>query len=254
MKNAKVYAKRFATLMRRIKAKHPAQPTEPAEPVAQLVIAFLEWNASRSAARAAYDRLLAKMVDHNELRVSHAHEIVAILGKQYPKVQERSERLHDTLHDIFMREQAVNLGELTKKGKKEIRQYLGSLKGITPYVAAQVTLRCFGGHAVPVDDRLADLLAAVDAVDSEASIGDIESFLERQIKADGAIEAHEALMTWRDAGSGRVTLNGLTGRTKKKRATVQNTKKKTNKKKTKAKIKTKLKTKAKTKTKKKTKR
>ena len=86
--------------MRRIKAKHPAQPTEPVEPmepVAQLVVAFLEWNASRSAARAAYDRLLAKMVDHNELRVSHTHEIAVILGKQYPQVQERSERLHRAL-------------------------------------------------------------------------------------------------------------------------------------------------------------
>ncbi|MAE64269.1 MAG: hypothetical protein CMJ18_08330 [Phycisphaeraceae bacterium] len=191
--------------MRRIRSNHSSEAQEPAEAVTQLVVAFLEWNASRRSARAAHRRLLDAMVDNNDLRVSSPDEIMEVLGPRYPLAQERSERMHEALHDIFMREQAVNLDHLARLTKKEVRDYLNTLPGITPYVAAQVTLMCFGGHAVPVDDQLADLLREQEVVDPDATLPEIESFLERQIKADSAVDSHAVLMAWVDAGSQRVS-------------------------------------------------
>ena len=205
MKNSPLYSKRFASLFRRIKASHRKDPPEPAAPVAQLVIAFLEWNASRRVSRTAYRRLIENMVDHNELRVCHPHEVVELIGPDYPLAEHRAQRMLESLRSIFLREQAVTLDMLTRRGKKDVRAYLDGLHGMAPYVAAQVTLLCFGGHAVPVDDQLADLLRAAQVVDPEATLAEIEAFLERQVKADQAVATHTALMAWVDAGTRRVS-------------------------------------------------
>lgn len=199
MKNATAHARRFASLLRQIRKDHPPEHVEPAEPITQLVVAFLEWNASRAQAAAAHQRLLAAVVDHNDLRVSHPLELVQILGEGYPLAQERSERLHEALHDIYMREQGVTLDDLGARPKREVREYLGTLHAMVPYVAAQVTLLCFGGHAVPVDDQLARLLVENEAAETGSTVGEIESFLERNVKMEKAIETHAILMAWVDA-------------------------------------------------------
>ena len=204
MKNTSTYARRFASLYRRIRTKHAAEPDGPASSIIQLVISFLEWNASRKAAETACQRLMSRMVDINDLRVSHPHEVVALLGPRYLQVEERTQRLLEALQEIFQREQTVTLDMLATRSKKEVRAYLDSLPGVPPYVAAQVTLVCFEGHAVPVDDRLAELLRAGEIVDPQATVEQIESFLERQIRAEKAPEAHAALRAWVDAGTRRV--------------------------------------------------
>jgi len=223
VKNAGVYAKKFNGLLRRIKTKYDTKSPEPAEPVRQLVIAFFEWNASRAAAASAYRRVMSKMVDINDLRVSHPYEVAAMVGSRFPLVEQRVARLNEALHGIFLREQTVSLDALASRSKKDVRAYFDSLPGMPPYVAAQVTLYCFGGHAVPVDDQLADLLRHEAVVDPEADLGEIESFLTHQIKADNAIGAHAALMAWVDAGPQRVS------GAKSTRAKVSKTKKKKSK-------------------------
>lgn len=227
MKNSPLYSKRFASLFRRIKADHRKDPPEPATPVAQLVIAFLEWNASRRASRTAYRRLIENMVDHNELRVCHPHEVIELIGPDYPLAEHRAQRMLESLRSIFLREQAVTLDMLARRGKKDVRVYLDGLHGMAPYVAAQITLLCFGGHAVPVDDQLADLLRAAQVVDPEATLAEIEAFLERQVKADKAAETHATLMAWVDAGARRVTTGAartVASRTPRKKTTTRITK------------------------------
>ncbi len=216
---------RLTTLLRVTKSKHRTDVPEPAEPVAQLIRAFLEWNASRPKARGALKRLTEHFVDFNELRVSFPYEVEALLGPNYPTAGERAERLHEALNMLFQREQAVSLESLEPRSKKDVRTYLDTLAGVPPYVAAQVTLLCFHGHAVPVDEQLADLLREHEIVAEDATLEAIESFLQRHIKADQAVETHARLMAWVDAGSRRASLDRGSRTTKKK--TTKSTKKKT---------------------------
>ena len=88
---------------------------------------------------------------------------------------------------------------LAKKSKKDIRTYLDTIPSMPPYVAAQVTLLSFTGHAVPVDDVLADRLRAEGVVDPEATVDQIASFLERQIRAADGVKAHGSLRAWTDS-------------------------------------------------------
>ena len=235
--------------MNRIKKSYPGEQPEPLDPIGQIVLGFLQWESTTKAAQAAYDRLMAAMVDHNDLRVSHPQEIVAAIGVKYPMAKERAEHLLAALQGVYLREHAVTLERLTRRPKKEVRAYLDSLPGIKPYVAAQVTLLCFDGHAIPADESLADLLRKEGVVDPEASVEQIGAFLERRIRASDSVKTYAALRAWVDARGSRRS-GGAAAKTKK--TTKKTTKKKTTKKTTKKKpAKTKKTTKKKT-TKKKT--
>lgn len=236
MKNESTYAKKFATLFRKIKsATKSAEPAPQRDPIVQLVLGFLTWNTTRRQAEDAYDRIMPEMVDHNDLRVTHAHVVADLLGDGYEQAGERASRLREALHEIFRREHAVSLDSLAAMTKKQARNYLDTLPGMTPYVAAQMLLTCFGGHAVPVDDRLADLLRDEGAVDPEASIEQIEAFLERQIKSGEGAAAHAHLQAWADSkrrrtGAARATDDTPTPRPTKKKPTTKKKKTTTRKK------------------------
>jgi len=208
-KSSTAYGQKFTTLLNKIKRAHRADMPDLRDPITELIIGFLQWNASRRMAQSALTRIEDTVVDHNDLRVSHTDEIVNMIGAGYPQASERAARLHDSLQEIFAREHTLALDVLADKPKKEARGYLESLPGMTPYVAAHVTLRSFDGHAIPVDDRLADLLRHEQVVDSEADVSEITGFLERHILADSAPQAYAALKAWADAGTRRVS----TGRT-----------------------------------------
>lgn len=214
MKNESSFAKKFAPLFRKLKKSIDAQPADPLDPIGQLVLSFLQWNATTKAAQTAFDQLMHVTVDYNDLRVSHAQEIIAVLGARYPNAQDRAQRLLKALQEIYLRERAMQLDTLAKKPKKEVRAYLDTLPGVPPYVAAQVTLLCFGGHAVPVDDILAQRLRSELVVDPEASIEQIQSYLERQIRANEGPQAHAILRSWIDTSPRRAGAAGP--KTKKK--------------------------------------
>ncbi len=252
MNNEARFAKKLTTLLNRLKKSVGAEQPEPLDPINQIVLGFLQWESTTKAAKAAYDRLVSAMVDHNDLRVSHPQEIMTAIGVKYPLAKERAGHLLAALQGVYLREHAVTLERLARRPKKEVRAYLDSLPGMKPYVAAQVTLLCFDGHAVPADEALAELLRKEGVVDPEASVEQIGSFLERRIRASDAVKAHAALRVWVDARGGRRS-SGSTG---KKTATTKTTTKKKTTKKTTAKTKTRPKTKKTTKkktTKKKTK-
>ena len=168
------------------------------EPIAQLVVSFLTWNATVEQAEHAYDKVMSNVVDLNELRVSMAPDVVAMIGTRYPAAEMRALRLLESMNEVFEREHDFKMHSVKDKGKRDQREYLDTLPGIPPYVAAQVALVCFGAHAMPVDDKLVALLAAKGIVEADTAPAEAESWLLRQVKAGDALEAHFALQQWAD--------------------------------------------------------
>ncbi len=232
MKNEAQYAKPFAALWKKISAAHKGEPRPAAaDPVTQLVIGFLEWNSSSTKrAGEAHARLMAQLVDLNDLRVSLPHELIALIGADYPLAEERAIRLHEVLNEIYIREHDISLADVASKPKKQIRQYLDTLPGMTNYVASQAMLLCFGAHAVPVDDHLLALLKEQQAVDPEATVDEASAFLERQIKASDGPAAHALLTAWSDQHKLREDVVLPSPTTPAGRAAAQRSTKKTSKK------------------------
>ncbi|MCC6578843.1 MAG: hypothetical protein IT440_00240 [Phycisphaeraceae bacterium] len=198
MKNEAQYAKPIATLLKKIRT---AKVTPPAarDSITQMVLGFLEWNATRDQAEAAHQRLMAELVDCNDLRVSLTDDVVVLLGTDYPDAEVRCIRMQESLQEVFIREYEVSLEVLSGKPKKVVRQYLDTLPGMPGYVAAQVTLLNFAGHAIPVDDRMAALLEAEGCVEPGSTVEEISAFMERQVKAGEGIEIHHAMRCWADS-------------------------------------------------------
>jgi len=167
--------------------------------VQELVFSFLLWDASTTQARNLMKRLCETFVDLNELRVCLADELAEVFGDRYPRAWERAQRLRATLHDLYKREHGMRLSHLAQSGKRDTRGYLDSLDGIPAFVAARMFLLGFGGHAIPCDSRLVELLADEGAIDKDMTDpADAGSWLERQIRAADAQEAGLLLQAWSD--------------------------------------------------------
>jgi hypothetical protein len=196
--------KKLTGLLRRLRKGSDAPPAagetpDLGEPVlSQLVLSMLMWEASSGQARSALRRVRDSVVDLNELRVCVPDEIETMLGERYPLAGERALRLRSVLHEVFRRQHTMSLAHLADLGKREARVYLETLPGMTSYAAARVVVATLGGHAVPVDDRLRDLLAGEGAVPRTMRVEEAGSWIEHHVKAEDALGTHLLLQAWSD--------------------------------------------------------
>lgn len=192
------HAKKLAAHLKSIKHAYSPEPHEPRTPMEEFVLSFLLWESTRAKADLALKRVLSGVVDINELRVCRPADVVSMLGKQYPLVEERAQRLKAALHEIFLREYAVSLDKPIAMNKRDGRKYIESLEGMTPYVAARVTLVCLGGHAVPLDRKLLAQLVEAGVLEPDLDEIKAQGILERHIMANESLECHALLQAWSD--------------------------------------------------------
>jgi endonuclease III len=202
--DTKKQEKAFATVLKKAQSKWSGEEADELEPISELVFSFLTWNATVRQADTAFGKIMSQVVDLNELRVSLTNEIIEMIGVRYPDASNRVIRMLQTMMEIYEREYDYKMGSLGNKSKREQREYLDTLPGMTPFVAARVALLSFGAHAMPVDDRLLVLLTKAGVFEPGTTPADAESWLTRQVKAGDAMEAYLALQEWAD--SQRVTL------------------------------------------------
>lgn len=196
------YPRVFDALVRKLRERHGQPPPDPRGLLDQFVWSFLLWDAQADDAERALKRIATAVVDFNELRVCLPDEIVSMLGVRYPRAPERAVRLKTSLHDVYLREHAVDFDHLKDKNKRVARQYLDSLDGCPPFVAARMMAVGLGGHAAPLDDRLLARLAGAGVFDEGTALDRAEGLLERHIKAEDALETHLLVMLGCEDGGG----------------------------------------------------
>lgn len=175
----------------------PAPAVEHGEPlVDELLRGLLQWEATHAQARTAYEKILAAIVDYNELRVMLPHEIVGVLGPRFPRAEERAERIRAVLNDVFDREHALTLEHLRDMPKREARVYVESLTGITRFAIGRLMLLGLGAHAFPLDERLMTRLVAAGAVSDEGGVDGAAGRLERALRSGESREAYELIELW----------------------------------------------------------
>ncbi|MEO0475351.1 MAG: hypothetical protein AAF085_05160 [Planctomycetota bacterium] len=202
--DTKKQEKAFAAVLKKAKSKWSGEEADELEPIAELVFSFLMWNATSRQADTAFGKIMAQVVDLNELRVSLTNEVIEMIGVRYPDANSRIIRMLQSMMEIFDREHDYKMGSLAARSKREQRDYLDTLPGMTPFVSARVALLSFGAHAMPVDDRLLTLLTKAGVFEPGTTPADAEGWLTRQVKAGEAMDAYLALQEWSD--SQRVTL------------------------------------------------
>jgi endonuclease III len=175
-------------MVARLVKSAPARKPEATDPITRLIRAFLEYDCDETRTSAAERKIVDNMVDFNELRVTPAIELAALLGVRYPFAESRCSGLHRTLQSIFDREHHMRLDRVKEMKKAEIRPYFQSLAGITPYVEAAVSVDCFGITAAPVDTKLLLWLISKDALPEGIDIRSAQQAIEKCLKAGEAEE------------------------------------------------------------------
>lgn len=212
--NSQDSAKKLTGLLRRIRKGAVPDEAESRDPVEVLIRSFLLWDSTTAKASAAYKRLMDHVVDFNDLRVSMPDELVAWIGPRYPNAAERCQRMRAALQHTYKREHAVSLDRLHGLGRREVKQYLRSLDGISPYVADRVTLLCFEAHCIPVDERLRRAMIKAGVCDDAVTVNDLSGWLARQVKAADGTATHYALQTWSDRPGSRTVSKKKTARSR----------------------------------------
>jgi outer membrane biosynthesis protein TonB len=182
------------------------------DPVAVLVHSWLLWESSSEQAATAMSKLIEQRVDFNELRVSLPHEVAGIIGKRYPRVEERLHGIRRTLHDLFLRRHELSFEYLAEKGKRDVKAEVESLDGITPFVSARLLRISFDVHAMPADDQLSALLHENDVIDEPVEPEDLAGWLGTAVKADEAVAAIAAMQAAVDAAWDAGTMTKLVRR------------------------------------------
>lgn len=210
MKNNAVYAARLSKLLKELRRSAEPAPAPQRTPLEHLIYAFLAWNTTRNQADQAFNRLKRASVDLNDLRVTDPVEIAEILGTRYSKASERAQRLVLVLRGVYQVEHAMEMERITAMPKREARSTLEQMPGMVPFVSASVLLFGLGAHAIPVDDQLVARLRADEVVDPEATIEQVQSFLEHNIRADDAVASHQLLRPYAERAV-KVSLGSATG-------------------------------------------
>ena len=192
-------ASKLDALLKKLPAGSLPELVDASDPVAVLIFSFLLWESTTTEAVNAYQKLQDAVVDENDLRVSLPYEIAEQTEQTDSRALERCQRLRASLSEIYRREHAVVLDSVRELGKRDCRKYFDDLEGMSPFVAARVSLFCFDVHGMPVDDHLRSLLVEVEIIDQSTELAEVGPWLARQIKAADAIEAHLKLQAWSDA-------------------------------------------------------
>jgi endonuclease-3 len=189
MKHGAEYAKRIRHLYHQLRRQYgKPPPPDHTEPIEQLILGILARDTTEAKAQAAFRRLRESLVDHNELRVTPAVELAETLGPDLPDAATRAQNLVDALNAIYDRHNVVDLSFLRDKPVRDAREYLRALPGVDEFTAARVVLYSLGGHAIPVDQSMVWVLRKENLVPPEATLSEVQAFLERHISAQEAAE------------------------------------------------------------------
>jgi endonuclease III len=197
----------------------PAEATfveSDADPIEEMVWSLLLWETTAAKAERAFKRIRAAVVDLNEFRVCMPDEVVDLLGRGYPNVNERADALLRSLHDVYRREHKVTLEPLRAVNKRDAKKYLESIDGLPRFAAARVTLVALGGHAIPVDEQMRAGMIEAGAIDADTDLDQAASLLERCVKASDAMATHASMLAWAQGDSSKKSASSTRKPTKKR--------------------------------------
>ncbi|MHC4572778.1 MAG: hypothetical protein ACYS76_01380 [Planctomycetota bacterium] len=218
MKNSREYSRKVRKLYSSLKRKRSkVQRVVFDDAVDALVYAIVSERLSSAAAQSAIKAFGDYFADSNDLRVSRAEEVVEVLGRDTPLTRDIALTLTKALGAVFEKYNTVSLKALKKLGKKQARQILGKMNGVSAFAVDYCMLTALQGHAIPLTRNMIDYLRNNELVHPEADDQEIEGFLAKQISAENAHEFYALLRRESESRRARKKKK-TTGRTKRKTA------------------------------------
>ena len=157
------------------------------EVLVQLIYSALLENRPAAAALEAFETIENSFIDWNELRVSTARE----LGELLPMLNDplnSCERLRQTLQTIFQATYKFDLEEWRDKGEEAFRDYLETIRYVTPFMRSYTVNAVFRKSGVPLDEGAFRVLRLLDLIDVDEANREVPIGLERAFSKSDALE------------------------------------------------------------------
>jgi endonuclease III len=193
MKNANKHSDDLKHLQKRLLKEIKPEPRQTLDALDALVRGAMSYDVTDTRADDAMKAIGKEFVDLNELRVATDLEIQELLGVRYPEIEERVAMITQSLNDIFEREHTMSLDRLKAVSKRDARQFIRELPGITPFVEAYVMLYAFDGNAFPMDLEMLGYLRDQEIVEEEATLEEAQKFVENHVKGEEIYDFYVAL-------------------------------------------------------------
>lgn len=124
--------------------------------------------------------------DFNELRVSHVDEIAHSLDKDVTDRAGKARRIVQVLQFVFETTYSYDLEQMRRKPLKQAQKQISKIAGVTPFVVNAVVQRSLGGHALPIDQTMSEILLTLEIADPPTSDDQAMSSIEHLVpKAKG---------------------------------------------------------------------
>ncbi len=188
MKNAPLYTRRTKKLFAQLKresakpAAAPAEPVDTADATRVLLLGVFCNHGPESKATAALDKLMAAMVDLNDLRVTPVSEIVEIAGVGFPHCRRAAEEVSQVLASIFNRIHDLDLSFLRGLGKKSAAAFINSLDGLSGHASAFFKQRHLGMHLIPLDVNMFAYLIKGEFIAERTAVAEAQRFCAGLVK------------------------------------------------------------------------
>ncbi len=184
MKNTKEYAQKIKKLFIALKkGAGKIKKPEFANPVESLIFAAVCQDVSEIETKVIIKKLESHFVDKNDLRVSRSEEIIEVAGKAVPSIEKIAKRLTTLLNSVFYKYDMINLNELGMQGKRNAKETLEKLNGITEFVNSYVMMTAVDAHTIPLTEKMFEYLVSNELVPENSTLAQAASFLERQVPA-----------------------------------------------------------------------
>jgi endonuclease III len=188
MKDSKKYAKQIQVLFKKIKGPAKIQPPEYQDPMESLVFGLLTENLTIHDTEAAMKRFHECFVDLNDLRVSRTEEVFEMFGQKSDALRQSAGSVSKVLNTVFNKTNSISLESLKKIGKRQVKELLHKIDGVTDFAIDYCMLTAFEAHAIPLTGSMVDYMKNTGLAHSEATREEIQGFLAKQISADKAYE------------------------------------------------------------------
>ncbi|MFN3153640.1 hypothetical protein [Bremerella sp.] len=167
----------------------------------QLVFSAILENAPHKVAEECYGMLQSEYFDWNEVRVTSVPELAEMFAK-HPNSEAAATRVKTLLQNIFEAIYTYDLEGLKKgnqgKAVASIEKY-----GATPFVVGYVTQHGLGGHSIPVDRALLNLMFVLGAITDKELEKQTVPGMERAIPKTKGVEfsdmVHELAVDFQNA-------------------------------------------------------
>ncbi len=203
MKNSKEYSKKIISLYQSLKnakisSEGGRKVSAPPEPVhAKILDAVIHGIITEKLTLKETESALKKFseyfVDWNDLRVSRPEEIAEMLGADTPENRQTALTLTKVLQRVFNENHQMSMESIRKLGKRQARQKLEKMEGLSKFVIDYIMLTALDSHAIPLTERMIEYLKRNELADEHADEPTIEGFLSKQISAKNGYEFYVLL-------------------------------------------------------------